>query len=175
MSAARIRGSGRRPLLLAAAGLASGSWWIAPARAAGEIRIAMRGSAGGAHVWFGPRGLLIEPGQTVRWVNEDAGNSHTSTAYHPDNHKPLRMPQGARPWNSGYLLPRESFAVTFEVPGVYDYFCLPHEAAGMVGRIVVGKTMAVARPYVDSDGQLFPAALAQLPATARIVERGRVD
>jgi plastocyanin len=25
------------------------------------------------------------------------------------------------------------------VPGVYDYFCTPHEMAGMVGRIIVGE------------------------------------
>jgi hypothetical protein len=31
------------------------------------------------------------------------------------------------------------FDVTFTVEGVYDYYCLPHEAAGMVGRIVVGQ------------------------------------
>ncbi|MGK8236557.1 plastocyanin/azurin family copper-binding protein [Roseovarius sp. MS2] len=26
----------------------------------------------------------------------------------------------------------ESFEVTLEVPGVHDYYCLPHEMAGMV-------------------------------------------
>ena len=25
------------------------------------------------------------------------------------------------------------------VPGVYDYFCMPHEEAGMVGRLIVGQ------------------------------------
>jgi hypothetical protein len=29
--------------------------------------------------------------------------------------------------------------VTLTVEGVYDYYCLPHEQAGMVGRIVVGQ------------------------------------
>ncbi|MGZ3579256.1 MAG: plastocyanin/azurin family copper-binding protein, partial [Syntrophales bacterium] len=24
-------------------------------------------------------------------------------------------------------------------PGVYDYYCMPHEEAGMVGRIIVGR------------------------------------
>jgi hypothetical protein len=35
--------------------------------------------------------------------------------------------------------PGSHFEVTLRVPGVYDYFCGPHEAAGMVGRIVVGR------------------------------------
>ena len=47
-----------------------------------------------------------QPGQTVRWTNRDRGNSHTVTAYHPENfERPLRIPAGARPWNSDYLLP----------------------------------------------------------------------
>ena len=35
-------------------------------------------------------------------------------------------------------MPGESFEVELTEPGVYDYFCIPHEHAGMVGRIVVG-------------------------------------
>src|SRR4051794_18987179 len=34
--------------------------------------------------------------------------------------------------------PNETVAVTLTIEGVYDYFCIPHEHAGMVGRIVVG-------------------------------------
>jgi plastocyanin len=50
----------------------------------------------------------------------------------------LRIPIEAQPWNSGYILPKQGFAVTLMVEGVYDYFCIPHEQAGMVGGIVVG-------------------------------------
>ena len=98
----------------------------------------MRGNADGSDVWFDPIGVLIRPGQSVRWVNADPGNSHTSTAYHPSNEgHPLRIPEGAASWNSDYLLPQETFELRFTVEGVYDYFCIPHEHAGMVGRIVV--------------------------------------
>lgn len=108
--------------------------------AQGPIDIAMMGSPGGARVWFKPIGLLIEVGQTVRWTNRDPGNSHTATAYHPSLYKKTqRIPDGAKPWDSGFLLPNESFSFTFTVPGVYDYYCLPHEHAGMVGRIIVGQ------------------------------------
>ncbi|MCL5279758.1 MAG: plastocyanin/azurin family copper-binding protein [Planctomycetes bacterium] len=31
------------------------------------------------------------------------------------------------------------FQHTFEVPGTYVYFCLPHEAMGMVGKVTVQK------------------------------------
>ena len=44
-----------------------------------------------------------------------------------------------RPWDSKYLLPGKVFEIELTVEGVYDYFCTPHEAAGMVGRLIVGK------------------------------------
>jgi plastocyanin len=110
-----------------------------PVRAGGVVEIRLRSDTLGTTVGFDPIGLLIEPGQTVRWVNQ--ANVHTSTAYHPanDGHA-LRIPEAAEPWDSGYLVePGDRFEVTLTVPGVYDYFCVPHEAAGMVGRIIVGR------------------------------------
>ena len=89
-------------------------------------------------------GSISESGQTVRWTNRDSGNSHTVTSYHPEIfERPLRIPAGAEPWNSDYLLPNESFSMTFTIEGVYDYYCVPHEHAGMVGRIVVGTSAPV--------------------------------
>jgi len=73
------------------------------ARAADPIEIVMGGRPDGSHVWFDPVGLHIDPGQTVRWINRDAGNSHTATAYHPDNFgRPRRIPSAANPWDSDY-------------------------------------------------------------------------
>lgn len=113
---------------------------VLPAWAAGAPDIRMIGEPDGSAVWFEPWGLLVRPGATVRWRNDDKGNSHTTTAFHPANSDhPLRIPEGAKPWNSDYLLPSEGFEVTLTVPGVYDYFCIPHEMAGMVGRIVVAE------------------------------------
>lgn len=105
----------------------------------GVVNIVMAGTVGGAHVWYDPYGLYIQPGQTVRWLNKDLGNTHTATAYHPDNDgRSRRIPVGAPAWDSGFLLPNESFSVLFEKEGIYDSYCLPHEHAGMVGRIIVG-------------------------------------
>jgi len=105
----------------------------------GAVNILMRSDSTGADVWFDPIGILIEQGQTVRWVVKD--NVHTTTAYHPRNsNHSLRIPPGAVPWDSGYLVnPGDYFEVTFHVEGTYDYYCAPHEMAGMVGRIIVGK------------------------------------
>src|ERR1039457_548900 len=109
-----------------------------PIRAQEPVTIRMRSDTDGAHVGFDPVGLLIQPGPTVRFLCE--ANYHTTAAYHPANggHS-LRIPRTAQPWASDVLQPGETFEVTLNVPGVYDYFCAPHEAAGMVGRLIVGQ------------------------------------
>src|SRR3954471_14263383 len=103
------------------------------------VEVRMRSDPDGARVGFDPVGLQGAPGTTVRWAVE--ADVHTATAHHPANGgRPLRIPEHAAPWDSGYLAePGETFEVTLTVEGVYDYFCAPHEAAGMVGRIVVGR------------------------------------
>jgi plastocyanin len=132
------------------------------------VEIQMRGNADGSAVWFDPVGVLIGLGQTVRWINTDRGNSHTSTAYHPKNTgHPLRIPGTAESWNSDYLLPDQAFEVRFTAAGVYDYFCIPHEEAGMVGRIIVGSPASAGLP---SDN-LPEAARQVLPKVEEIVQR----
>ncbi len=168
----------RRLIFSAGGGLLFSAFFWRPTAAADEIQITMSGSSTGSHVWFSPRGLLIKPGQTIRWINSDAGNVHTITAYHPDNNKPLRIPSQAKPWNSGYLMPDETFMMKLSVPGVYDYFCIPHEQAGMVGRIVVGEmhgSNVSARPYAETDDKLPENALAGLADVSEILLNTVVD
>ncbi|MDN5785848.1 plastocyanin/azurin family copper-binding protein [Pseudorhodobacter sp.] len=137
--------------------------------------IAMAGRPDGSKVWFDPYGVLIAPGQTVRWTNHDKANSHTATAYAPENDDhPRRIPEGAKPFNSDYLLPGESFEVTLEIPGVYDYFCIPHEMSGMVGRIIVakpGETDFKDYPRGDLDDMVING----FPSIADILARGSVQ
>jgi plastocyanin len=162
---------GRREVLWAGglllAGLATPAA-LRPARAGGITEIRLRSDPLGSHVSFDPVGVLIEPGQTVRWVNE--ANVHTSTAYHPanDGHA-LRIPEAAEPWDSGYLVePGEHFEITLTVPGVYDYFCAPHEMAGMVGRIIVGEpTGPGALPFDYFDGDPAAQDWQPVPAAAQ--------
>lgn len=138
------------------------------------VEIAMSGRADGSMVWFDPVGVLIRPGQTIRWTNLDKGNSHTATAYATENDDhPRRIPKGAAPFNSDYLLPGETFEVTLGVPGVYDYFCAPHELAGMVGRIVVAEPEPEdVAGYPDDD--LPKAVLDGFPPIADILKQGSV-
>jgi plastocyanin len=145
--------------------------------------IEMRSDANGSQVWFDPVGLYVEPGTTVRWVLRE--NVHTATAYHPRNdHHSLRIPERALPWDSGFLVhPGDHFEVTLTVPGIYDYYCAPHEAAGMVGRIVVGKPVGpgaqafdywVGKTGTDHWRQVPEAARQNFPTVARILSERRV-
>ena len=148
------------------------------ATAANVVEIVMQGDADGSHVWFDPLGIHIQPGQTVRWTNRDAGNSHTATAYHPRVlERPRRIPRAAKPWDSDYLLPDQSFSTIFVQEGVYDYYCVPHEHAGMVGRIVVGKVKTADVSDAPRAAGLIPlpaAALAAFPSVEEILAKGMV-
>lgn len=142
------------------------------------VDVVMAGRPDGSHVWFDPVGLWLQPGQSVRWTNRDPGNSHTATAYHPDIYgRSRRIPEAAEPWDSDYLLPDESFTVTFSVPGVYDYYCMPHEHAGMVGRIVVGALPAAGwwqSDLLTTDPDLPEIALGNFPMIESILSEGRI-
>lgn len=169
----------RRAILTAGGGLAAALSPSFKATMANEvIEIRMEGRDDGTHVWFDPIGVLIKPGQMIRWINLNPGNSHTATAYHPANfERPLRIPKGAKSWNSDYLLPNESFSVFFAVEGIYDYFCIPHEHAGMVGRVVVGEEPGGWAEMNTTGGDLPEEALKAFPTveeimTKRIVRRG---
>lgn len=121
---------------------------------------------------FDPPGLGIQPGETVVWLN--MGDFHTATAFHPryaellSDEVPLGIPERAEPFHSGMLgLEETVFEHRFQVPGVYDYFCQPHYAFGMVGRLVVGREAD--GPGARSDSELPAAVRASLPPWEVIV------
>ena len=147
-----------------------------------EVRAVM--SKDGAQVYFDPVGLHIQPGDTVRWIQ--ISGYHSVAAYHPTNgNHELRIPDQAQPWDSTILLAEypakgSTFEHKFTVPGVYDYLCQPHEAAGMVGRIVVGEPGdgPGTRPFAyapDEHWNRVPdAAQKSFPAIRLIMEKGAI-
>lgn len=169
----------RRRMIEAGGGFFLAVLLARPALSAGSVvDVEMHGKDDGAHVWFDPIGIHIETGQAIRWTNRDPGNSHTVTAYHPDMfERPLRIPANAKPWDSDYLMPGQTFSVTLTVPGVYDYYCVPHEHAGMVGRIVVGLPPAPVETTAAPDQtltQLPDVALNGFPPVDEIIAKGSV-
>lgn len=74
---------------------------------------------------FSPSNVTITEGTTVQWTNGSA-TFHTIT---PDGHtewERVTMNQDG-----------ETFSHTFNTAGTYDYFCEPHQGAGMTGTITV--------------------------------------
>lgn len=98
---------------------------------------------------FEPQTLTIEAGTEVVWKNTSS-RGHTVTAYEnaiPDEAAffatgGFESQSAARDaWNTlgedGIIGPGQTFTHTFEIPGRYDYFCIPHESMEMYGSIVV--------------------------------------
>ena len=95
---------------------------------------------------FDPGSVTIPPGTTVVWENVGSVG-HSVTAYEE------RIPEEAAFFASGGFdgesaarsaypdqgdVPGgESYSHTFETVGEYEYFCIPHESAGMVASLTV--------------------------------------
>jgi len=107
--------------------------------------------------YFEPIGLHIEPGTTVRF--EIAAGTHSATAY--EN----RIPSDASAFDSE-VISSGGFEYTFEKPGTYDYYCIPHKSVGMVGRIVVGSPGGPAEDSPIPDGDV--------PESEAIIEQGAI-
>lgn len=94
---------------------------------------------------FSPATVTITAGATLRWKNTTE-IEHTVTAYEekiPDEavyftSGGFDSEQAARnKVTEGLIAPGETYQHTFEQPGMYEYFCIPHESSGMIGTIHV--------------------------------------
>jgi plastocyanin len=93
---------------------------------------------------YDPATLTVPVGTTVTWVNS-SDEAHSVTAYGSS------LPSGAKYFSStGFsseaqarahveklLTAGQKYSVVFDVPGTYEYFCIPHEDQGMTGKIRV--------------------------------------
>ncbi|WP_253738846.1 DUF5059 domain-containing protein [Halohasta salina] len=98
-------------------------------------------------VAFEPKELTVSQGDTVAW-NHAGGEAHNVVAYDGE------IPDGAAYWASGgfesedaavegwengqgAVQSGQSYVHTFETTGEHNYYCVPHEMAGMVGTVIV--------------------------------------
>jgi plastocyanin len=87
---------------------------------------------------FVPASVCLRLNGTVTWTNTTTDLDHTSTdepslAANPSD---ASIPPGGHGWN--LTLPSgHSAHLTFRMAGVYRYFCIVHEAIGMLGVVVV--------------------------------------
>ena len=73
-----------------------------------------------------PSKLIVEKGKQVTWVNEDSAFHSVTSGFYGE---PTEF------FDSGYLDPSESFSVTFDEVGTFDYFCTLHP--WMKGQVIV--------------------------------------
>ncbi len=87
---------------------------------------------------FNPGTVTVQVGDTVEWKNTSL-LAHTVTADPAlaARQENVALPEGAQPFHSGIMKPNDTFRHKFATPGKYRYFCIPHEATGMVAEVVV--------------------------------------
>ncbi len=87
---------------------------------------------------YAPARMTVKVGDTVTWRNLDR-MIHTMTCDPAKSRDGAgaKLPAGAAPWDSGDIEGGEYWRRTFDVPGEYIYFCIPHELAGMVATLTV--------------------------------------
>jgi copper-containing nitrite reductase/plastocyanin len=97
-----------------------------------------QGTVGMTDMGFVPAAITVNAGDKVVWKN-------SSPVIHnvvDDTSKALsridvKLPSGARPFDSGMLQPGQSYSRVFTEPGVYRYVCTLHEGSGMKGVVIV--------------------------------------
>lgn len=102
-----------------------------------HVTVEMMSMEGKEH--FIPHVVHIEVGGMVEWELVDDLEEHDITSYHQLYNKPTRISEEDEHWQSPEVGTQgESWSRTFEVEGVYDYFCGPHWEDDMIGRVIVG-------------------------------------
>jgi len=87
---------------------------------------------------FIPAEVEIQQGDLLKFVVEEG--VHTVTAYHPDNRRPLGIPENAESFDSDVLQEGQVWFYQPDIPGEYNYFCRPHERMGHKGKFTVRST-----------------------------------
>ena len=127
------------------------------------VTVSVKGSGTGTDARFEPAVVQVQPGDLIKFSVMEG--LHTVTAYHPNNRRPLRIPENAEPFDSGLLKPGDSWYLEIKSEGVYDYFCLPHERMGHAGRIVSGSAESI--PDYET-GPIPEAALHKINSETKI-------
>ncbi|WP_425340058.1 cupredoxin domain-containing protein [Nitrosopumilus ureiphilus] len=73
-----------------------------------------------------PSSIIVEKGKQVTWVNQDSAFHSVTSGFYDE---PTEL------FDSGHLDPFESFSLTFDESGKYDYFCTLHP--WMKGQVIV--------------------------------------
>lgn len=96
------------------------------ARGQDEFRITVGARGANGYYYYGPPAVAVSPGTTLTWEWNGRGGTHNVVST-----------SGA--FTSGQLVDDKGHTFTRELqnPGVYRYFCSPHQSLGMKGAVFV--------------------------------------
>ena len=94
---------------------------------AADQTIEMLNKLGKEHMVYSQKIVNVEVGDTVFWKSTTPG--------HNVEFIKEGVPEGVLKFRSAISKDTE---YTFEIPGIYAYWCTPHKGMGMIGFVVVG-------------------------------------
>src|SRR6476661_10173415 len=98
---------------------------------------------------FSPSSVTIHPGDQVRWTWSSSGHSTTSGS--------PGQPNGI--WDSGIHNQGATFTRSFNSPGTFPYYCVPHGGCCMmVGTVMVVNASPTSTPTATPTGTPRPTA-----------------
>jgi plastocyanin len=87
---------------------------------------------------FDPAIVTVPIGSSVTWLDDaTTPKSVTCDPAFAATKGDIVLPAGASPFDSGMIAPGQIWTHSFTTPGTYKYACVPNEAAGMRGTVVV--------------------------------------
>ena len=119
----------------------------ATSAAAAQVQVRMLNHGPDGMMVFEPAFVVIQPGDTVKFIAADKGHNAASL--------PGMVPAGAAGFTGAI---NQEIEVRFTRPGLYGYHCIPHTGLGMVGLIEVGNA---------SNKAAVTAAAARFPGLAK--------
>jgi copper-containing nitrite reductase/plastocyanin len=97
-----------------------------------------QGTVGMTDMGFVPAAITVNAGDKVVWKNSSPViHNVVDDASKALSVVDVKLPSGARPFDSGMLQPGQSYSRVFTEPGVYRYVCTLHEGSGMKGVVIV--------------------------------------
>ena len=88
----------------------------------------------GGKFFFEPATVTVKPGTTVKWINDDPSKQmHTVTSGVVAG----GAPKPDKQFDSKFMMAGKTFEHVFDKAGAFDYYCLPHAAMKMVGKVIV--------------------------------------
>jgi copper-containing nitrite reductase len=98
----------------------------------------VQGTVGMTDMGFAPAAITVNAGDKVIWKNSSPViHNVVDDASKALSVVDVKLPSGARPFDSGMLQPGQSYSRVFTEPGVYRYVCTLHEGSGMKGVVIV--------------------------------------